>query len=359
MLLGQAKLIEPDKASIREALGRALFLSGRWRRARREFAKVGAAQPERRLRALRARAGVRAHGRAPNELAVMRSSPSPCARAPRTTSGSSRRLGGLTMLADAIRRVPVRPRRGALPRGRTGRRARPRRSRRCVTLGKGIAFVTNNSSRTPETVAARLAVGRDPRRRRARSRRRPSRPRPLLARARRARRLRDRRGGRPARARRGRRSPWSTATRRWPAPSSWGSTPRSTTRSSAGHPCSSSAAAPSSRRTPTPPSRRATANGGREPGPSSRRSRPRPGSRAEVIGKPNAPILRAALARAGGGRPLVIGDRLDTDIAGAVTMGWDSLLVLTGISSRTRTSRGRGSPRPTSADDLSLLTDPD
>jgi Flp pilus assembly protein TadD len=40
MLLGRAKLIEPDKASIREALGRALFLSGRWRRARREFAKV-------------------------------------------------------------------------------------------------------------------------------------------------------------------------------------------------------------------------------------------------------------------------------------------------------------------------------
>jgi Flp pilus assembly protein TadD len=40
MLLGRAKLIEPEKASIREALGRALFLSGRWRRARREFAKV-------------------------------------------------------------------------------------------------------------------------------------------------------------------------------------------------------------------------------------------------------------------------------------------------------------------------------
>lgn len=40
MLLGRAKLIEPDKASIREALGRALFLSGRWGRARREFAKL-------------------------------------------------------------------------------------------------------------------------------------------------------------------------------------------------------------------------------------------------------------------------------------------------------------------------------
>jgi predicted Zn-dependent protease len=38
MLLGRAKLIEPDKASIREALGRALYMSGRTVRARREFA---------------------------------------------------------------------------------------------------------------------------------------------------------------------------------------------------------------------------------------------------------------------------------------------------------------------------------
>ena len=30
--------------------------------------------------------------------------------------------------------------------------------------------------------------------------------------------------------------------------------------------------------------------------------------------------------------PLVVGDRLDTDIEGAVTMGWDSLLVLTGVT---------------------------
>ena len=58
------------------------------------------------------------------------------------------------------------------------------------------------------------------------------------------------------------------------------------------------------------------------------------GARAEVVGKPNAPIFRAALDRAGGGRPLVIGDRLDTDIEGARRLGWDSLLVLTGITGR-------------------------
>jgi HAD superfamily hydrolase (TIGR01450 family) len=57
------------------------------------------------------------------------------------------------------------------------------------------------------------------------------------------------------------------------------------------------------------------------------------GVRGEVIGKPFPPLLRAAHERAGGGRPLVIGDRLDTDIAGAAGLGWDSMLVLTGISS--------------------------
>jgi HAD superfamily hydrolase (TIGR01450 family) len=56
------------------------------------------------------------------------------------------------------------------------------------------------------------------------------------------------------------------------------------------------------------------------------------GRRAEVVGKPHPPILLAALERAGGGRPLLIGDRLETDIAGAAGLAWDSMLVLTGIS---------------------------
>jgi Flp pilus assembly protein TadD len=40
VVLGQAKLLEPEKASIREALGRALYMSGSNARARREFAKA-------------------------------------------------------------------------------------------------------------------------------------------------------------------------------------------------------------------------------------------------------------------------------------------------------------------------------
>lgn len=40
LVLARAKRLEPEKASIREALGRALFMSGRVSHARREFAKV-------------------------------------------------------------------------------------------------------------------------------------------------------------------------------------------------------------------------------------------------------------------------------------------------------------------------------
>jgi len=40
MLLARVKLLEPEKASVREALGRALFMCGRPRRARHEFAKA-------------------------------------------------------------------------------------------------------------------------------------------------------------------------------------------------------------------------------------------------------------------------------------------------------------------------------
>ena len=50
-----------------------------------------------------------------------------------------------------------------------------------------------------------------------------------------------------------------------------------------------------------------------------------------VAGKPAAGVLLAASELAGASRPLVIGDRLDTDIEGAVAAGMPSLLVLTGV----------------------------
>lgn len=52
----------------------------------------------------------------------------------------------------------------------------------------------------------------------------------------------------------------------------------------------------------------------------------------QVTGKPHAPIMELAMRRSGAARPLVIGDRLDTDIDAAVAAGLDSLLVLTGVN---------------------------
>lgn len=51
-----------------------------------------------------------------------------------------------------------------------------------------------------------------------------------------------------------------------------------------------------------------------------------------VAGKPLPPLFEETLRRVGGERPLVVGDRLDTDIEGAVRVGHDSLLVLTGVT---------------------------
>ena len=50
-----------------------------------------------------------------------------------------------------------------------------------------------------------------------------------------------------------------------------------------------------------------------------------------VAGKPEPALLEEALRRTGGRRPLMVGDRLDTDIAAATRLGIPSLLVLTGI----------------------------
>jgi HAD superfamily hydrolase (TIGR01450 family) len=50
-----------------------------------------------------------------------------------------------------------------------------------------------------------------------------------------------------------------------------------------------------------------------------------------VSGKPEPALHRASVGRVRAQRPLVVGDRLDTDVLGAVRGGADSLLVLTGV----------------------------
>jgi glycerol-1-phosphatase len=83
------------------------------------------------------------------------------------------------------------------------------------------------------------------------------------------------------------------------------------------------------------------------------------GRQPQVAGKPMSPLFAETITRVGGDRPLVVGDRLDTDIEGAVTMGWDSLLVLTGVTGLEELVRARKEERPTYiAPGLAALAEP-
>ena len=81
------------------------------------------------------------------------------------------------------------------------------------------------------------------------------------------------------------------------------------------------------------------------------------GQEPHVAGKPALPILRDAMARCGSENVLVVGDRLDTDIAGARAAGLDSLLVLTGVSTAADLLHADPGQRPDLlAADLGALT---
>jgi glycerol-1-phosphatase len=51
-----------------------------------------------------------------------------------------------------------------------------------------------------------------------------------------------------------------------------------------------------------------------------------------ATGKPDPAMHRESVLRSGAREPIVVGDRLDTDIQGAARVGCDSLLVLTGVA---------------------------
>lgn len=76
-----------------------------------------------------------------------------------------------------------------------------------------------------------------------------------------------------------------------------------------------------------------------------------------VVGKPSPDLHAESLARVPADRPLVVGDRLDTDVLGAVRAGADSLLVLTGVVDRAQLLAAPAGSRPTyvSADLRGLL----
>lgn len=77
----------------------------------------------------------------------------------------------------------------------------------------------------------------------------------------------------------------------------------------------------------------------------------------QIAGKPRPTLMNDALARGDFAAPLVVGDRLDTDIAGANATELPSLMVLTGVSTAADMVRAIPQERPTFvAPDLRSLT---
>lgn len=74
------------------------------------------------------------------------------------------------------------------------------------------------------------------------------------------------------------------------------------------------------------------------------------GAEPQVAGKPLPPMHRETVLRTGAERPLVVGDRLDTDIEGAYNGGVDSLLVLTGVTDAAQLLAAEPKYRPTFVD---------
>lgn len=83
------------------------------------------------------------------------------------------------------------------------------------------------------------------------------------------------------------------------------------------------------------------------------------GAEPAVAGKPDPGMFTVAAQRIGARSPLVVGDRLDTDIEGAVRSGMESLLVLTGVDTIETALHAVPAQRPTFIlPDLSGLTAP-
>lgn len=78
-----------------------------------------------------------------------------------------------------------------------------------------------------------------------------------------------------------------------------------------------------------------------------------------VAGKPEPPLHHESVQRTGAKNPLVVGDRLDTDIEAAGRVGADSLLVLTGVTTAAEAVCAPPRQRPSYvADDLRALMAP-
>ena len=77
------------------------------------------------------------------------------------------------------------------------------------------------------------------------------------------------------------------------------------------------------------------------------------GRRAQIVGKPEPQLFLTALDRLGEGRTLVVGDRLDSDMAGARAAGLDGALVHSGVGAGERPDAPGLSPSPGAPGDAS------
>ena len=79
------------------------------------------------------------------------------------------------------------------------------------------------------------------------------------------------------------------------------------------------------------------------------------GATAQIVGKPEPQLFLTALDRLDGVRTLVVGDRVDVDLAGAAAAGLEAAIVLTGAASAEE-ARTAADPAPVAvADDLHTL----
>jgi ribonucleotide monophosphatase NagD (HAD superfamily) len=69
------------------------------------------------------------------------------------------------------------------------------------------------------------------------------------------------------------------------------------------------------------------------------------GRTASIVGKPEPQLFFTALDRLGDGNTLVIGDRLDSDVAGAAKAHLDAALVLTGETTAEEAEKAK-KPKP-------------
>jgi glycerol-1-phosphatase len=78
------------------------------------------------------------------------------------------------------------------------------------------------------------------------------------------------------------------------------------------------------------------------------------GRTAAIVGKPEPQLFMTALDRLGDGRTLVVGDRLDSDVAAAARAELDAALVLSGGTSAEEVDGA--DPKPVAvADSLATL----